>query len=156
MAVEIEKKFLVKYLPKDLVSEPVFICQGYIANQKNIIIRIRIAGEEAFITIKGPTVNYSRREYEYPMPIKDAKEMIELFCQENLVEKKRYKVHHQDFTWEIDQFSGKNQGLIVAEIELESPDQIFEKPDWVGKEVSHDPRYYNSNLIGNPYSTWPS
>lgn len=156
MAIEIEKKFLLKYLPEDQLCEPEFICQGYIVNKKNIVVRLRLAGDKAFITIKGPTVNCSRKEYEYPLPVDDAKEMITLFCQENLVEKKRYKINYKGFIWEIDQFTGKNQGLTLAEIELASEDQRFEKPDWIGKEVSSDSRYYNSNLISNPYSTWNS
>lgn len=154
MAVEIEKKFLLNYLPKALLGKPESICQGYIVNRKEIIVRIRLSGENAFITIKGPTINNSRNEYEYPLPIEDAKQMLTLFCQKNRVEKKRYKIDYKGFVWEIDQFTGKNQGLIIAEIELESADQKFEKPDWVGKEVSQDARYYNSNLIDTPYSTW--
>lgn len=154
MAVEIEKKFLLNYLPKALLGKPESICQGYIVNKKNVVVRLRLSGDKAFITIKGPTINNTRKEYEYPLPIEDAKQMLALFCQENRVEKKRYKIDYKGFVWEIDQFTGKNQGLIIAEIELKSVDQKFEKPDWIGKEVSQDARYYNSNLIDNPYSTW--
>ncbi len=154
MAIEIEKKFLLKYLPKESLSNPVFISQGYLLNKKETVVRIRLADKKAFMTIKGLTTNSARKEYEYSLPYDDAKEMIDLFCKEGLVEKKRYKIAHKGFIWEIDQFSGNNTGLVVAEIELEHIDQLFEKPDWVGSEVTQDPRYYNSNLIQNPYSTW--
>ncbi|MFH2092303.1 MAG: CYTH domain-containing protein [Pseudomonadota bacterium] len=154
MADEIEKKFLLHYLPTTLMTDGIKIAQGYMVNQLNMIVRVRLSGENAFLTIKGETVNASRKEYEYSIPYQDACQMLDLFCKKPFVEKIRYHIDHAGFEWVVDQFSGDNTGLIVAEIELDHIDQIFEKPDWIGKEVTHDPRYYNSNLIKNPYSTW--
>ncbi|SDU18878.1 CYTH domain-containing protein [Desulfobacula phenolica] len=154
MAIEIEKKFLLKYLPSSLLTNGTLIRQGYMVNEKERVVRIRLAGDKAFLTIKGITCNAARKEYEYPVPQQDAKEMLQLFCKEPLIEKTRYHVEFKGFEWVIDQFSGDNQGLVVAEIELDSVDQVFEKPDWIGKEVTHDSGYFNSNLIKNPYSTW--
>jgi len=154
MPVEIEKKFLLKYLPAHLLSEPVPICQGYLVKNKDKVIRIRLYGDQAFITIKSQSINCRRNEYEYPVPVAEAKEMISLFCVSACIEKDRYHVHHKGFEWVIDRFKGANHGLIVAEIELEAIDQAFEIPEWIGKEVSHDPRYYNANLIDHPFSDW--
>ncbi len=154
MAIEIEKKFLLKYLPSSLLTNGTLIRQGYMVNKKEMVVRVRLAGDKAFLTVKGTTCNAARKEYEYPVPQQDAKEMLQLFCKAPLVEKTRYQIEFKGFEWVIDQFSGDNQGLVVAEIELESIDQEFEKPDWIGKEVTHDPGYFNSNLIENPYSTW--
>ncbi|MBU1341347.1 MAG: CYTH domain-containing protein [Proteobacteria bacterium] len=154
MAIEIEKKFLLTYLPSEALAHPTFICQGYMVNKKDQVVRIRLSGDNAFLTIKGATCNASRKEYEYPIPKQDAEEMLLLFCKKPLIEKIRYKIQYKGFEWVIDQFSGNNLGLIVAEIELDRVDQAFEKPDWIGKDVSDDPRYFNSNLIETPYSTW--
>lgn len=154
MATETEKKFLLKYLPSDLLTQGRLICQGYMTNKKDRVVRIRLAGEHAFLTVKGATLNGTRKEFEYPVPPGDAKEMLHLFCPAPLIEKTRYHILYQGFEWVIDQFSGKNLGLVVAEIELETIDQPFAKPDWIGKEVTDDPRYFNSNLIAMPYCDW--
>lgn len=154
MAIEIEKKFLLHIFPESLLSIGKNICQGYMVNKKDKVVRIRICGDNAFITVKGVTYRASRTEYEYPIPKQDAQEMLSLFCEAPLIEKVRFQVNYNGFEWVIDQFTGLNQGLIVAEIELDAIDQPFEKPDWVGKEVTHDPRYFNSNLVKAPYSTW--
>jgi adenylate cyclase len=154
MADEIEKKFLLAYLPTPSLTNGIQIIQGYMINQKKMVVRVRLSGDNAFLTIKGATVNAARKEYEYPVPAEDARQMLQLFCEKPLVEKTRYHIEYQGFEWVVDQFSGSNSGLIVAEIELDHIDQVFEKPDWIGKEVTHDPRYYNSNLIQFPYSTW--
>lgn len=154
MAIEIEKKFLLKYLPSSLLTCGTLICQGYMVNKKNMVIRIRISGDKAFLAVKGITSNASRKEYEYPVPQQDAMEMLWLFCKKPLIEKTRYQIKFKGFEWVIDLFSGSNKGLVVAEIELNSIDQVFEKPDWIGTEVTHDIRYFNSNLIKAPYSTW--
>jgi len=154
MTIEIEKKFLLKYLPSSLLTSSTLICQGYMVNKKNMVIRIRVSGDKAFIAVKGITSNASRKEYEYPVPQQDAMEMLWLFCKKPLIEKTRYQIKFKGFEWVIDLFSGSNKGLVVAEIELDSIDQVFEKPDWIGKEVTHDIRYFNSNLIKAPYSTW--
>jgi len=154
MAIEIEKKFLLTYLPLALLTCGTFIRQGYMVNQKNRVIRIRLSRDRAFLTIKGPTRHNCRKEYEYPVPQKDATEMLQLFCNRLVIEKTRYSVVFKGFEWVVDVFSGDNKGLVVAEIELNSMNQAFEKPDWIGKEVSHDPRYFNSNLVKTPYSRW--
>jgi adenylate cyclase len=154
MAIETEKKFLVKYFPSSLKTRSTLICQGYMVNQTDRVVRIRLSGENAFLTIKGPTCNGSRKEYEYPVPQKDAREMLSFFCENLVIEKTRYQIEFNGFEWVVDVFSKNNKGLVVAEIELDSIDQIFEKPDWIGQEVTHDPRYFNSNLIETPYSTW--
>ncbi|MBU8848791.1 MAG: CYTH domain-containing protein [Desulfobacterales bacterium] len=154
MAIETERKFLLRYLPSSLLVNSTLIRQGYMTNKKDKVIRVRLTGDSAFLTVKGATRNASRKEYEYPIPQQDAKEMLQLFCKKPLIEKTRYQIEFKGFEWVIDQFSGDNQGLVVAEIELDSIDQPFEKPDWIGKEVTHDLRYFNSNLIETPYSTW--
>jgi len=154
MAIEIEKKFLLKYLPLSLLTHGTLIRQGYMVNKKDKVVRIRLSGDNAFLTIKGLTCNASRKEYEYPVPQQDAMEMLSLFCKKPLIEKTRYLIEFKNFEWVIDLFEGRNKGLVIAEIELDSIDQPFEKPDWIGKEVTHDIRYFNSNLIKAPYSTW--
>ena len=154
MAIEIERKFLLNYFPEDLLTRGISICQGYMMNKKDLVVRVRLSGDNAFLTVKGPTCNASRKEYEYPVPQQDAMEMLSIFCKKPLIEKTRYQIEFKGFEWVIDLFSGVNKGLVVAEIELDSIDQLFEKPDWIGKEVTRDPRYFNSNLIEAPYSTW--
>ena len=154
MAIEIEKKFLLKYFPTDLLTPGTRIYQGYMVNKKGLVVRVRLSGDNGFLTIKSATRNGSRKEFEYSVPQEDAKEMLDLFCKKPLIEKTRYSVEFKGFEWVIDKFYGKNQGLIVAEIELSSIDQPFETPDWIGREVTHDPRYFNSNLIKTPYSAW--
>jgi CYTH domain-containing protein len=154
MAVEIEKKFCLAYFPSQLLTHGTRICQGYMVNRKDKVVRIRLSGDHAFLTIKGPTCNGYRKEFEYAVPLEDGQEMLELFCIPPFIEKTRYTIEYKGFKWVIDQFSGENQGLVVAEIELDAIDQAFEKPDWVGPEVTHDPRYFNANLITTPYCTW--
>ena len=116
---------------------------------------MRIAGEQAMLTIKGPTIGMARDEFEYSIPVADAKEMLKL-CEQPLVEKNRRVIQHAGLAWEVDEFLGVNAGLVVAEVELESEGQSIELPHWVGDEVSHDPRYFNSNLSANPFSAWSS
>ncbi len=154
MGIEIERKFLIKHLPSSLMTNGTSISQGYMVNKKDEIVRIRLFGEQAFLTIKGITLNASRKEFEYKIPKQDAREMLSLFCDKKLIKKTRYQIEFNSFEWIIDVFSGNNKGLAVAEIELLSIDQPFKKPDWVGKEVTHDPKYFNANLIKKPYSTW--
>ena len=153
MGIEIERKFLVNHLPTTL-SPGLAICQGYMVNQDKMVVRVRTKGNKGYLTIKGKTVDIQRREFEYEIPLKDAQQMLHLFCAPPLVEKTRFKIEFKGFEWVIDQFAGKNLGLVVAEIELDHPSQVFETPPWAGEEVSHDPRYYNSNLIRHPYSAW--
>jgi CYTH domain-containing protein len=152
MAKEIERKFLVKEgtWRNEKGTE---YRQGYLNSAKERIVRVRTIDDKGYLTIKGITVGASRTEFEYQIPRQDADQLLDL-CEKPLIEKIRYQVVEGDFVWEIDEFLGENRGLIVAEVELESEDQAFSKPDWVGKEVTGDPRYFNSNLIKNPYTMW--
>jgi adenylate cyclase len=155
MGIEIEKKFLVTRMPEGL-SEGVEICQGYLINTPDRVVRVRIKGDAGFLAIKGSTGQASvRQEFEYTIPVADARQMLDRFCEKPFVEKCRHTHYHQGMKWEIDRFSGANQGLVVAEIELSSPDQTFALPAWAGPEVTNDPRYLNSALVRHPYTTWP-
>ncbi len=154
MAIEIERKFLVKEKPFSIAKRSLKINQGYIINEKSKVIRVREKGDDYFLTIKGNNIGISRLEYDFPISKEDAKELIFHFCKTTLIEKTRHYIEHEEHTWEVDEFHGKNNGLIVAEIELESEDEKFEKPDWVGEEVTQDDRYYNMNLAIHPYTSW--
>jgi CYTH domain-containing protein len=115
---------------------------------------VRIAGDRGFLTIKGPTQGVTRSEFEYAIPVSDAREMLETLCVGPLIEKTRYTLEHNGLIWEIDEFAGENQGLILAEVELTEANQSIQLPEWVGTEVSHDPRYFNANLARHPYRQW--
>ncbi len=117
-------------------------------------MRVRRAGDRGYITIKGPTVGLARAEFEYEIPVEDADEMLTTLCDRPLIEKRRYRIPVGEVTWEIDEFYGENQGLILAEVELTTADQPLDAPSWIGPEVSQDPRYFNSNLAERPYSRW--
>lgn len=152
MAVEIERKFLVQ--GEGWRAAPaVFYSQGYLNRDKARTVRVRIAGEEAFLTIKGISVGASRAEFEYPIPLWDARELLAL-CEQPLIEKNRHKILYEGFVWEVDEFLGENLGLVVAEIELPAEDTVFAQPDWVGEEVTGDARYFNSNLSRSPFTRW--
>jgi len=153
MGNEIERKFLVNGNQWREGSKPVHICQGYLLCEPNRTIRIRLMGEQAFLTVKGRAEGILRPEYEYEIPLADAKELLGL-CLQPYVEKNRYNVMHAGMKWEIDEFLMENLGLMVAEIELPSADQQFDLPAWVGAEVSDDPRYSNANLVKHPFSKW--
>lgn len=155
MATEIERKFLV--LNDDwraIVESDMQIVQAYLANNELSSTRIRIQGGKANINIKSATLGITRTEFEYAIPVDDAQLMIDDLCIKPVIEKTRYIVKHMQHRWEIDVFSGDNKGLIVAEIEFSSPDEVFEKPSWIGEEVSNDARYYNVCLVKTPYKTW--
>ncbi|WP_338429563.1 CYTH domain-containing protein [Synechococcus elongatus IITB3] len=156
MATEIERKFLVRHdgWREGVVGVP--YRQGYLLADGDRTIRVRVAGDRGYLTIKGPMQGISRSEYEYPIPLSDAEEMLSNLCQGFVVEKQRYRVEHAGHCWEVDEFHGQNQGLIVAEIELSNPNEVFAVPDWIGDEVSHDRRYGNAHLSFAPYSTWDS
>jgi adenylate cyclase len=154
MAIEIERKFLVKEKPFSIAKRSLKINQGYIINEKSKVIRVREKGDNYFLTIKGNNIGISRLEYDFPISKEDAKELIFHFCKTTLIEKTRHYIEHKGHTWEVDEFHGKNNGLIVAEIELESEDEKFEIPDWVGEEVTQDDRYYNMNLAIHPFTSW--
>ncbi len=154
MAQEIERKFLITGEAWRELAKGTAYRQGYLSTVKERTVRVRTIDDKGFLTIKGITVGATRAEYEYEIPAGDTNEMLDDLCEQPIIEKKRYKVPLDGFIWEIDEFGGVNEGLIVAEIELESEDQKFNKPDWIGDEVSGDPRYFNSNLIANPFTTW--
>ena len=153
MAKEIELKFTVDVTLLAL-ENGTRITQGYLPTTGKAAVRIRITDQSAFLTIKGENKGATRTEFEYPIPRVDARQLIEELCDRPLIEKIRYLVGVNGNTWEVDVFEGDNQGLIIAEIELDSEDQRVEIPPWAVKEVTGDPRYYNSNLIRHPYRDW--
>jgi CYTH domain-containing protein len=156
MANEIERKFLVRGDEWRHKSTFEHCCQGYLFTDGNCTVRIRILGENAYLTIKGKTEGISRLEYEYEIPFDDAEDMLNRLCIHPLIVKRRFTINYHDQKWDIDEFLQDNEGLILAEVELKSEDQHIHLPSWVGEEVSHDPRYYNINLVKHPYSKWES
>ena len=154
MGQEIERKFLVVGDGWRSAAEGTLIRQGYIPTQDARTVRVRQAGDRAYITLKGPAVGLVRPEFEYPIPLEDAQTILETLCQPPLIEKTRHRLPLGPVVWEIDEFWGDNQGLIVAEVELTDPDQVIERPDWLGTEVTNDLRYQNSNLARHPFTTW--
>ena len=154
MGKEIERKYLIKDDSWRECASGTTYRQGYLSTVKERTVRVRTIDDKGFLTIKGITIGATRREYEYEIPTEDANEMLDELCEKPIIEKTRFKIPHTGLTWEIDEFAGVNQGLIVAEVELESEDQNTDFPPWVGEEVSGDPRYFNSNLIANPYTNW--
>ena len=154
MVKEIERKFLVKGDAWRAIAKGTIYRQGYLNSAKERTVRIRVADAKAFITIKGPTVGATRSEYEYEIPFGEGNAMLETLAENPLIEKTRYRIPVGNLTWEIDEFLGENAGLIVAEVELKSEDQTFDKPLWVGDEVTNDPRYFNANLVKNPFTRW--
>lgn len=154
MGTEIERKFLLCGESWRNGATGTMYRQGYLNSAKERTVRIRTVGEGAFLTIKGITVGATRAEYEYPIPFDDCNAMLDTLAEKPLIEKKRYKINYGGLIWEIDEFFGDNKGLIVAEVELQSEAQRFDKPEWIGEEVSGDPRYFNSNLIKNPFTKW--
>jgi len=154
MGTEIERKFLLIGDSWRSLATGTKYRQGYLNSTKERVVRVRTIDDDGFLTIKGITTGATRVEYEYKIPKKDATEMLDELCEKPIIEKNRYKIDFAGFIWEVDEFFGENQGLIVAEVELESEDQAFEKPEWIGDEVTGDPKYFNSNLIVNPYTKW--
>ena len=154
MATEIERKFLVTGTEYRNQGKGTYYQQGYLSSDPERTIRIRVMGDRGMLTIKGKTEGISRAEYEYEIPLAEAKEMLGSLCLRPLIEKTRYRVPFAGKVWEVDEFLGENEGLVVAEIELPTADCPFEKPAWIGEEVSHDPRYYNSNLSKHPFKDW--
>ena len=151
--VEIERKFLVQGSSWKQASEALSIRQGYFASGTNGVVRIRRQDQRGFLTIKGRIEGLTRTELEYEIPVDDAETLLSM-CQGRLIEKTRHVVFHAGKKWEIDVFEGPNAGLVVAEIELEAEDEAFERPEWLGEEVSSDHRYANSHLSQSPYSEW--
>ncbi len=154
MAIEIERKFLVSNDNwRQHTTSSLRMVQGYLGGNANSSIRIRVCGEVADINIKARVIGVQRNEYEYMIPVTEAEEMLQL-CDKPLIEKTRHQLSHAGHTWEIDEFCGENEGLIVAELELGAVNEQFERPDWLGKEVTEDVRYYNICLVENPYRSW--
>lgn len=154
MPTEIERKFLVTGDTWRSLAVGVRYSQGYITASPRRTVRVRVRGEQAYLTIKGETRGISRAEYEYAIPLQDALEMLQTLCDPPLIEKTRYRIDLEGLVWEVDEFAGENQGLIMAEVELQDADQAIDLPDWIGLEVSDDPRYYNSNLAKHPFRQW--
>ena len=154
MGIEIERKFLLTGTTWKNLAPGTSYRQGYLNSIKERTVRVRTIDDKGFLTIKGISVGATRVEYEYEIPFDDAENLLNELCEKPIIEKNRYKITHGGFVWEVDEFFGENEGLVVAEIELESEDQTFEKPEWVGEEVTGDPRYFNSNLIKNPFLKW--
>jgi adenylate cyclase len=154
MATEIERKFLPANDGWRGLDQGQAYCQGYLCSGAGRTVRVRTASDRGYLTIKGPTLGFSRSEYEYPIPLGEARELLDNLCMKPLIEKIRYRISYAGFVWEIDEFKGENDGLVVAEIELEYPEQEFVMPPWIGREVTDDPRYRNSSLALNPYRNW--
>jgi adenylate cyclase len=154
MGREIERKFLVTGNSWRGSGKGVHIRQGYLSLEMTRIVRVRILDKRGFLTVKGKPKGFTAPEYEYEIPVKDAREMLDLLCERPLIEKTRYGSEVGGLLWEIDLFSGENEGLILAEVELEDEKQEFSLPDWVGEEVTGNPRYTNACLVKNPYRLW--
>ena len=155
MGQEIERKFLISDESwRNSADRGTRFRQGYLVGSKEASVRIRIEGDRANINIKSATLGVRRMEYEYTIPLDDAEELLDTLCEKPLIEKTRYHVHSGEHLWEIDVFEGDNEGLQVAEIELNDEDEQFERPPWIGEEVSTDTRYYNVCLVKHPFKEW--
>ena len=154
MGEEIERKFLVSGEAWREMAEGTRYRQGFLSTEPERTVRVRVAGPRGSITVKGKNLGARRAEFEYEIPVADAERMLDTLCKRPLIEKVRYVLAVGVHTWEIDVFEGDNAGLVVAEIELRREDEAFERPEWVGEEVTDDPRYFNSNLVANPYRAW--
>jgi CYTH domain-containing protein len=152
--MEIERKFLVRGEPWHGGDGGTTLRQGYLSTQQNAVVRVRVADTLAWITVKGPTHGISREELEYEIPHADGLLLLGM-CDGAIIEKTRYRIPHAGRVWEVDVFAGENAGLVVAEIELAHEAEQFERPAWLGEEVSHDHRYTNSALSQIPYTSWP-
>ncbi len=154
MTKEIERKFLLKNDAWRESAVGTVFRQGYLPTRDECVVRVRIAGDKAYLTIKGRNIGISRLEYEYTIPVAEADTLLIELCEKPIIEKTRYIVDYKGGLWEIDVFTGENEGLILAEIELETENQQIQIPEWIGEEVSEDPKYYNSNLVKRPYCMW--
>lgn len=154
MAMEIEKKFLVINDDYKNSSRKILFRQGYLSVDFERTVRVRCYDGMGFLTVKGKTRSCSREEYEYSIPFQDAERMLDNLCIRPIIEKVRHFVVYEDCKWVVDEFLGVNEGLVIAEIELENELQKFEKPEWLGNEITDQIKYFNSNLIENPYKNW--
>ena len=154
MAIEIERKFLVKKSPCHLAKKSRHIKQGYIVHDQKQVIRVRKKDQDYFLTIKGSNKGISRLEFEFPISKNDAEELFLHFCQTAIIDKTRHYIDYKGHTWEVDEFHGDNHGLIIAEIELQSVNEKFHLPEWIGDEVSAENKYYNMSLAKHPFKEW--
>jgi adenylate cyclase len=154
MGLEIERKFLVTGDGWRQGAKRSRLCQGYLHAEKGKSMRVRLEAGRGTVTIKGPSRGSGRAEYEYPIPAKDARELLRDLCEKPLIEKTRWRIRHKGLVWEVDVFEGSNQGLIVAEVELRRSGQAVALPPWAGREVTSDPRYLNANLYKRPFKNW--
>lgn len=153
MGLEIERKFLVRDLSVLAGHPGVRLSQGYLSFDPDRTVRVRVAEDGAWLTIKGRGNGISRAEFEYEIPIEEARQLLD-FCTGSVVDKTRHRIPHAGHLWEVDVFHGDNEGLVVAEVELDSEDEAVELPPWIGEEVSEDPRYFNAKLAREPYRDW--
>lgn len=154
MASEIERKYLVDTRLWRPAGAGVLYRQGYLSTVKERVVRVRIGGDHGLLTIKGIVTGFTRLEFEYPIPREDAAILLDKLCEQPLIEKTRHREIFAGRTWEIDVFHGDNEGLVVAEVEMQSPADLIARPPWAGPEVSSDPRYFNNNLVAHPYKSW--
>ncbi len=154
MGQEIERKFLVRGEAWRGLAAPTPYRQGYLSTEAARTVRVRTVGDKGYLTVKGLSVGARRSEFEYEIPRADADAMLDELCERPLVEKTRRKIPFEGLVWEVDEFAGENQGLVVAEVELDDENQEVRLPDWIGEEVTGDPKYFNANLIAHPYRTW--
>ena len=154
MGTEIERKFLVRLDQWRPSSGGTHFIQGYLSSTKERVVRVRIEGEQARLTIKGITRNMTRLEFEYDIPLDDARVLLDDLCERPLIDKHRHLETHGAHTWEVDVFHGDNEGLVIAEVELKAESDVLAPPTWIGEEVTGDPRYFNSNLLAHPFSRW--
>lgn len=155
MALEIERKFLLNSDAwRSQVQQSQLLRQGYLNREARCSVRVRSDGERGWLNIKSVTIGAQRSEFEYEIPLADANQLLDELCHKPLIEKSRHFIQQGAHLWEIDEFAGDNAGLIVAEIELDHAEESFEKPAWLGEEVTHDVRYYNTSLSRSPYKDW--
>ncbi len=154
MGIEIERKYLVKSDVWKSLGDKKFYQQGYLLIDKNRTIRIRTIEDKGFITIKGSAKGISRNEFEYEIPVEEARVILETLCEKPFIKKYRTKIQLNNLIWEVDEFIDENNGLVIAEVELENENQKIDIPNWIGEEVTGDMKYFNSMLIKNPFTKW--
>jgi len=155
MGIEIERKFLLRDNAWRLEGKGIRYLQGYLLRSRERTVRIRIAGSKGYLTVKGEDQNGVRPEYEYSIPFDDAHRMLEDLCEKPLIDKVRHRIRYRGNMWEVDEFAGENRGLVLAEVELKSPNTPIAYPPWIGREVTGDTRYINANLVSRPFTKWP-
>lgn len=155
MGREVERKFVVVGDDWKTAAPGLAIRQGYLSTDPHRTVRVRTEGARGVLTVKGLTRGITRSEFEYDIPLADATQLLDRLCLRPLIEKTRHHLHFGGSAWTVDEFHGDNEGLVVAEIELTAASDSFERPSWLGAEVSHDPKYFNANLVASPYRSWP-